>query len=60
MGSEWIKGIVRFEIIFLYILAYPNGIHVGVFVFSVVYILIFLGQTVFVCQSFNACLWLPP
>jgi len=48
-----IKGILHFEIIFWYVLAYLKGIHdVGVFV-SVDSILVFLGQTVLVCQSYN-------
>jgi len=47
-----IKGIVHFEINFCYVLAYLKGIQgVGVFVSAVVSILIFLGQTVLVCQS---------
>jgi len=45
------KGIVHFEIHFWYILAYLKSIQdVGVFVSAVVSILIFLGQTVLVCQ----------
>jgi len=41
------KGIVHFEIIFWYVLAYLKGIQdVGVFVSAVGSILIFLGQTV--------------
>jgi len=48
---------VQFEINFWYVLAYLKGIQdVGVFVFAVT----FLGQTVLVCQSYNAGLWLPP
>ena len=49
------KGIVHFEIKFWYVLAYLKGIQdVGVFFSAVVSILIFLGQTVLVCQSYNA------
>jgi len=33
---------------------------VGVFVSTVFSILIFLGQTVLVCQSYNGGLWGPP
>jgi len=56
-----IKGIVHFEIHFWCVLAYLKGIQdVGVFVSTVVSILIFLGQTVLVCQSYNAGLWSPP
>jgi len=55
------KGIVHFEINFWYVLAYLKGIQgLGVFVSEVVSILIFLGQTVLVCQSYNAGLWSPP
>jgi len=57
----WIEGIVHFEIIFWYVLAYLEGIQdLGVFVFTVVSILIFLGQTVLVCQSYKGGLWGPP
>ena len=53
-----LKGIVHFEIKFWYVLAYLKGIQdVGVFFSAVVSILIFLGQTVLVCQSYNAGLW---
>jgi len=50
VGKEFIlylvKGIVHFEILFWYVLAYRKGIQdVGVFVSTVVSILIFLGQT---------------
>ncbi len=46
--------IVHFEIKIWYLLAYPKGIQdVGVFFSSVDPILIFLGQTVLVCQSYN-------
>jgi len=56
-----VKGIVHFEIHFWYVLAYLKGIRdVGVFASTVVSILIFLGQTVLVCQSYNGGLWLPP
>ncbi len=48
------KGIVHFEIKIRYLSAYPKGIQdVGVFFSSVDPILIFLGQTVLVCQSYN-------
>ena len=56
-----LKGIVHFEINVWYVLAYLKGIQdVGVFFPAVVSILIFLGQTVLVCQSYNAGLWSPP
>ncbi len=49
-----VKGIVHFEIKMWYLSAYPKGIQdVGVFFSSVDPILIFLGQTVLVCQSYN-------
>ncbi len=49
-----IKGIVHFEIKMWYLSAYPKGIQdVGVFFSSVDPILMFLGQTVLVCQSYN-------
>jgi len=55
------KGIAHFEINFWYVLAYLKGLQdVGVFVSAVFSILIFLGQTVFVCHSYNAGLWSPP
>ncbi len=48
------KGIVHFEIKIWYLSAYPKGIQdVGVFFSSVDQILMFLGQTVLVCQSYN-------
>ncbi len=48
------KGIVHFEIKNWYVSAYPKGIQdVGVFFSSVDPILMFLGQTVLVCQSYN-------
>ncbi len=48
------KGIVHFEIKIWYLSAYPKGIQdVGVFFSSVDPILIFLGQIVLVCQSYN-------
>jgi len=57
----FLKGIVHFEIIFWYVLAYLKGIKdVGVFVYALVSILIFLGQTVVVYQSYNGGLWSPP
>ncbi len=50
----WLKGIVHFEIKIWYLSAYPKGIQdVGVFFSSVDPILMFLGQTVLVCQSYN-------
>ncbi len=54
-GANWsFKGIVHFEIIMWYLSAYPKGIQdVGVFFSSVDPILMFLGQTVLVCQSYN-------
>jgi len=55
------KGTVHFEINFWYVLAYLKGIQdVGVFVSAVFSILIFLGQTVLVSQSYNGSLWSPP
>ncbi len=55
--SYWevaIKGIVHFEIKIWYLSAYPKCIQdVGVFFSSVDPILMFLGQTVLVCQSYN-------
>ncbi len=49
-----VKGIAHFEIKIGYLSAYPKGIQdVGVFFSSVDPILIFLGQTVLVCQSYN-------
>ncbi len=49
-----IKGIVHFEIKIWYLSAYPKGIQdVGVFFSSVDPILMFLGQTVLVWQSYN-------
>ncbi len=48
------KGIVHFEIKIWYLSAYPKGIQdVCVFFSSVDPILMFLGQTVLVCQSYN-------
>jgi len=56
-----VKGIVHFEINFLYVLAYLKGIQdVGVFVSTAFSILTFFGQTVVVCQSYNAVLGDPP
>ncbi len=50
-----VKGIVHFEIKMWYLSVYPKGIQdVGVFFSSVDPILMFLGQTVLVCQSYNA------
>jgi len=55
------EGIVHFKINFWYVLAYLKGIQdVSVFVPALVSILIFLGQTIFVCQSYNGGLWSPP
>ncbi len=52
--TENLKGIVHFEIKIWYLSAYPKGIQdVGVFFSSVDPILMFLGQTVLVCQSYN-------
>ncbi len=49
-----LKGIVHFEIKIWYLSAYPKGIQdVGVFFSSVDPILMFLGQTVLVRQSYN-------
>ncbi len=54
MFSCHFKGIVHFEIKIWYLSAYPKGIQdVGVFFSSVDPILMFLGQTVLVCQSYN-------
>ncbi len=51
---QYLKGIVHFEIKIWYLSAYPKGIQdVGVFFSSVDPILMFLGQTVLVCQSYN-------
>ncbi len=51
---SYLKGIVHFEIKIWYLSAYPKGIQdVGVFFSSVDPILMFLGQTVLVCQSYN-------
>jgi len=56
-----IKGIVHFEINFRYVLTCLKGIQdVGVFVFTVFSILIFLGQTIVDCRSYNGGLWSPP
>jgi len=56
-----LKRIVHFEINFWYVLSYLKSIKdVGVFVSAVVSILIFLGQTVLVCPSYNGGLWSPP
>ncbi len=52
--SVTLKGIVHFDIKMWYLSAYPKGIQdVGVFFSSVDPILMFLGQTVLVCQSYN-------
>ncbi len=52
--KNYLKGIVHFEIKIWYLSAYPKGIQdVGVFFSSVDPILMFLGQTVLVCQSYN-------
>jgi len=56
-----IKGIVHFEINFWDVLTNLDGIQgVGVFVSTVFSILIFLGQSVLVCESYNGGLWSPP
>jgi len=56
-----VKGIVHFEINVWYVLSYLKGIQdVGFFVFAVFSILMFLGQTVLVYQSYNGGLWSPP
>jgi len=56
-----VKGIVHFEMNVWYVLAYLKGNQdVGVFVSAVVSILIVLGQTILVCQPYNAGLWSPP
>jgi len=50
--QDLFKEMVHFKIKFWYVLAYLKGIQdVGVFVSTVFSILIFLGQTVLVCQS---------
>ncbi len=52
--QQALKGIVHFEIKIWYLSAYPKGIQdVGVFFSSVDPILMFLDQTVLVCQSYN-------
>ncbi len=52
--TDRLKGIVHFEIKIWYLSAYPKDIQdVGVFFSSVDPILMFLGQTVLVCQSYN-------
>ncbi len=54
LALSTLKGIVHFEIKIWYLSAYPKGIQdVGVFFSSVDPILMFLGQTVLVCQSYN-------
>ncbi len=54
LKKRHVKGIVHFEIKIWYLSAYPKGIQdVGVFFSSVDPILMFLGQTVLVCQSYN-------
>ncbi len=54
LHSFALKGIVHFEIKIWYLSAYPKDIQdVGVFFSSVDPILMFLGQTVLVCQSYN-------
>ncbi len=54
VGRNRFKGIVHFEIKIWYLSAYPKGIQdVGVFFSSVDPILMFLGQTILVCQSYN-------
>jgi len=51
-----LKEIVHFEINFWCVLSYLKGIQDA----TVVLILIFLGQTVRVNQSYNGGLWSPP
>ncbi len=54
IAAVTLQGIVHFEIKIWYLSAYPKGIQdVGVFFSSVDPILMFLGQTVLVCQSYN-------
>jgi len=54
MTVNTLKGIVHFEINFLYVLAYLKGIQdVGVFVPTVFLILTFFSQTVVVHQSYT-------
>ncbi len=54
LEKKTVKGIVHFEIKIWYLSAYPKGIQdAGVFFSSVDPILMFLGQTVLVCQSYN-------
>ncbi len=54
VSDQAFKGIVHFEIKIWYLSAYPKGIQdVGVFFSSVDPILMFLGQTVLLCQSYN-------
>jgi len=61
MNEYNIKGIVHFEINFWYVLAYLKRIQdVGVFVSTAFSILTIFGQTVVVCQSYDADLWNPP
>jgi len=49
------KGIVHFEIDSWYVLSYLKGIQdIGVLVYTVFSILIFLGQTILVCQSWRS------
>jgi len=52
-----VKGMVRFEIHFWFVLADLKGIQD---VFTVFSILIFFGQTVVVCQLYNAGIGGPP
>jgi len=60
-GLQFIKGILHFEINVLYVSAYLKGIQdVGDLVSTVFSILIFLGQTILVCQSYNGGLWGSP
>jgi len=55
------KGIVHFDINVWYVLSYLKGIQdLGVFFFTVFSMLIFLGQTVLLCQSYNGGVWSPP
>ncbi len=55
MVGGFVSEIAHFEIKIWYLSSYPKGIQdVGVFFSSVDPILIFLGQTVVVCQCLSA------
>jgi len=47
------------KLIFQICFSLPQG-HPGVFVSAIVSILIFLGQTVLACHSYNGGIWSPP